>query len=201
MPARFAAGARGVVSAALAEARLRGDRRIGTEHLLLGVLHHPDTEAARSLGVGLAAARGALAILDQDALRALGIAVAAAPAGTPAHDDADPWPAIPPVADGPGAGDEPAGAMAGGADLFGRAGRRPTPAQVVQLRTALSSGARAVLSGALVAVPASPGLRATPELVLLALLERPPPDPAAALLDRLGVDRAAIRARLGGLSP
>ncbi|MDT3441613.1 MULTISPECIES: Clp protease N-terminal domain-containing protein [unclassified Pseudofrankia] len=192
MPARFAAGARGVVGAALAEARLRGDRRIGTEHLLLGVLHHPDTEAARALGVDLPAARSALAALDQAALAALGIAVGALAPAAPADDGVDPWPAARAPASGePASGDDPA------AVLFGHDRQRPTPAQVAQLRTALSSGARAVLSRALAVAPTTPARRVTPELVLLALLERPPPDPAATLLDRLGVDRAAARGQLG----
>ncbi|OHV36944.1 MULTISPECIES: Clp protease N-terminal domain-containing protein [Pseudofrankia] len=201
MPTRFAPGARGVVGAALAEARLRGDRRIGTEHLLLGVLRHPGTDAARALGVGLAEARGALAMLDGDALAALGIAVATTAAGAPGDDDAQPWPPGPPAGCGPGAGDGPAEDLDGRAALFGREGRRPTPAQIVQLRAGLSSGARAVLAEAVVAAPTSPDRRVTPELLLLALLERQPPDPAATLLDRLGVDRAAIRTQLGDPSP
>ena len=40
-----------VVTAALEESRRRGDRRLGTEHLLLGLLHDPD--CARALGVDL----------------------------------------------------------------------------------------------------------------------------------------------------
>ncbi|MEU9387669.1 Clp protease N-terminal domain-containing protein [Streptomyces sp. NPDC048279] len=45
---QFAAEARATVAAALEETTLRGDRRIGTEHLLLGVLHDPG--AVRALG-------------------------------------------------------------------------------------------------------------------------------------------------------
>ncbi|MYS42867.1 hypothetical protein GTY23_16820, partial [Streptomyces sp. SID5998] len=48
---QFAAGARAAVTSAVDEASLRGDRRIGTEHLLLGVLHEPG--AARALGADL----------------------------------------------------------------------------------------------------------------------------------------------------
>ncbi|MFC4011416.1 Clp protease N-terminal domain-containing protein [Nonomuraea purpurea] len=60
-----------VVKAAFEEARQRGDRRLGTEHLLLGVLHDPD--AARALGVDPADARAGLDALDREALRLLGL--------------------------------------------------------------------------------------------------------------------------------
>ena len=53
------------------EARRRGDRRTGTDHLLLALLEDPSIEAA--LGVSLQQARGALASLDQEALGALGM--------------------------------------------------------------------------------------------------------------------------------
>ncbi|WP_045878779.1 Clp protease N-terminal domain-containing protein [Pseudofrankia sp. DC12] len=183
MQPRFGPGAREVIGSAVAEARLRGDRRIGTEHLLLGVLRHPDTDAARALAVDLADARGALAALDREALAVLGIDVSpelAIPTGGPCLAPGDPWepPAPGPAADG---------------QLFGVHQHPPSPEQVARLRAALSSGARAVLSRSISAAP--PG-RVTPELVLAALLERQPPDPAAALLTQLGVDREAARARL-----
>jgi len=53
------------------EARRRGDRRTGTEHLLLGLLEDPAIEAV--LGVNLVQARQALESLDHQALGALGI--------------------------------------------------------------------------------------------------------------------------------
>jgi ATP-dependent Clp protease ATP-binding subunit ClpA len=53
------------------EARRRGDRRAGTEHVLLAVLADPSAEAA--LGVSLQHARQALDALDRDALGALGL--------------------------------------------------------------------------------------------------------------------------------
>jgi ATP-dependent Clp protease ATP-binding subunit ClpA len=53
------------------EARRRGDRRTGTDHLLLALLEDPSTEAV--LGVTLQQARHALESLDQEALGALGI--------------------------------------------------------------------------------------------------------------------------------
>ena len=62
-----------VVTAALEESRRRGDRRLGTEHLLLGLLHDPDS--ARALGKNVEEARAALDRLDRAALAALGIEV------------------------------------------------------------------------------------------------------------------------------
>ena len=57
------------------EARRRGDRRTGTEHLLLAVLEDPSAEAL--LGVKLEAARHALDSLDHDALGVLGLTTGA----------------------------------------------------------------------------------------------------------------------------
>ncbi|WP_283138861.1 Clp protease N-terminal domain-containing protein [Rhizohabitans arisaemae] len=71
------------IKAAAEEARQRGDRRIGTEHLLLGLLRNPDSTGARALGVDLAAAQTALAELDKAALRALGLNVGAVPQARP----------------------------------------------------------------------------------------------------------------------
>ena len=53
------------------EARRRGDRRAGTDHLVLGLLKEPSIEAV--LGVSLQQARDALDALDREALGALGI--------------------------------------------------------------------------------------------------------------------------------
>jgi hypothetical protein len=53
------------------EARRRGDRRTGTDHLLLALLEDPSIEVV--LGVNLQQARRALASLDQEALAALGL--------------------------------------------------------------------------------------------------------------------------------
>ena len=53
------------------EARRRGDRRTGTDHLLLALLEDPSIEVV--LGVSLQQARQALASLDQEALDALGL--------------------------------------------------------------------------------------------------------------------------------
>jgi hypothetical protein len=53
------------------EARRRGDRRTGTDHLLLALLEDPSIEAV--LGVSLQQAREALESLDREALGALGL--------------------------------------------------------------------------------------------------------------------------------
>ena len=53
------------------EARRRGDRRTGTDHLLLALLEDPSIEAA--LGVSLQQARHALESLDHEALGVLGM--------------------------------------------------------------------------------------------------------------------------------
>jgi ATP-dependent Clp protease ATP-binding subunit ClpA len=65
------------VKAAAEQARQRGDRRIGTEHLLLGLLSDPGSASARALGVDSATALAALTALDAAALRAIGLEVAA----------------------------------------------------------------------------------------------------------------------------
>lgn len=72
---QFTVDARAVVASANEEAQLRGDRRISTEHLFLGVLRGQDTRAARALGVDLASARAALDALDRTALAVVGIDV------------------------------------------------------------------------------------------------------------------------------
>jgi ATP-dependent Clp protease ATP-binding subunit ClpA len=57
--------------AARQEAQRIGDRRIGTDHLLLGLLREP--EVAKFLDVTLEDARRVLASLDRDALFAIGL--------------------------------------------------------------------------------------------------------------------------------
>jgi ATP-dependent Clp protease ATP-binding subunit ClpA len=63
-----------VLRAATKEARRRGDRRPGTDHLLLGVLHDNDSPAVAALGVTLESARAASRALDRAALVAVGVA-------------------------------------------------------------------------------------------------------------------------------
>lgn len=134
---------------ATAEARRRGDRRVGTEHLTLALLADPESVTARALGVSLTTARDALQALDRHALASVGI-------------DVD----------------------YGGQVLAGRDGER--------LR--LTPAARAVFTGLRKEVPK--GERLAVQHVLLSLLSRPRPDPAADLLDALTVDRAEARRRL-----
>jgi len=55
------------------EAIRRGDRTIGTEHLVLALLIDPASPAARALGCDLASARQALDELDDQALAAVGV--------------------------------------------------------------------------------------------------------------------------------
>jgi ATP-dependent Clp protease ATP-binding subunit ClpA len=62
-----------VLELARQEADRRGDRRIGTDHLLLALLHDEAAPPARALGVALADGRSALDSMDQAALAALGI--------------------------------------------------------------------------------------------------------------------------------
>ena len=57
------------------EARRRGDRRTGTDHLLLALLEDPSTEIV--LGVSLQQARQALESLDREALGTLGLGAGA----------------------------------------------------------------------------------------------------------------------------
>jgi ATP-dependent Clp protease ATP-binding subunit ClpA len=58
---------------ASAEAQRLGDRRVGTEHIALAMLHDPDSVTAKALGVSLADAREALQTLDSAALAVVGI--------------------------------------------------------------------------------------------------------------------------------
>lgn len=62
-----------VFSAASAEAHRLGDRRIGTQHLLLALLHNPVSLTSQILTVDLDQGRAALTELDRAALAAIGI--------------------------------------------------------------------------------------------------------------------------------
>ncbi|MEY9775977.1 Clp protease N-terminal domain-containing protein [Arthrobacter sp. MW3 TE3886] len=68
---RFAGDTRKIVGYAMDEARCSGDKRLGTDHLLLGALHDPGP--AGVLGVTLDQARAAAARLDRTALASVGI--------------------------------------------------------------------------------------------------------------------------------
>ncbi|OIV38924.1 hypothetical protein BIV57_02855 [Mangrovactinospora gilvigrisea] len=69
---------RAAVRAALQEVRARGDRRIGTEHLLIGVLQDP--LLAKAFGREPAEARELLEALDREALGVIGLDAAGLPA-------------------------------------------------------------------------------------------------------------------------
>jgi ATP-dependent Clp protease ATP-binding subunit ClpA len=152
---RFARDARETVVHAVDEARRRGDRRVGTDHLLLGVLNSP--VAADALGVTLEAARAADEGLDTAALHAVGLDLAGASTG---------WSAI------------------------SSKGRTP-----------FSSGARETLRDTLAHATAERARAIEMRHIVLALLDRQDPDPAATLVEALGVDRERSVAKLTGSAP
>ncbi|MFG1942148.1 Clp protease N-terminal domain-containing protein [Nonomuraea sp. NPDC048826] len=82
------------VKAAMEEARQRGDRKMGTEHLLLGLLRDPEGAPARALGVRAETARAALDALDRAALRAIGIEPGETPDARPRKHPALPGTAL-----------------------------------------------------------------------------------------------------------
>ena len=143
------------------EARALGDRRVGTEHLVLGLLREP--ALADAVGHDLTSARETLAAMDRAALTAVGL-----PAGLDA-------PAIP---------------MREPSNLAGR----PKLKAVLADRLPLTPGAKHALQ--VTGKDLRRGRSVDPSQVMLAILSLGAPDPAAALLDELGVDRAAVRERL-----
>jgi hypothetical protein len=146
------------------EARRRGDRRTGTDHLLLALLEDPSSEAM--LRVNLEQARQALDSLDQEALGALGLGP-----GT----DAPPLPMRP-------------------------VPKKPRLRDVAQKdRLRLTPAAKKVLEDA--SKPNRRKLQITAAQVLAQLLALQPPDPAAVLLDALGVNRAEVRRQLDAITP
>ncbi|MBS1699003.1 MAG: Clp protease [Actinobacteria bacterium] len=146
---RFASAARAAVEDARYEARRRGDRRIGSEHLLLAVLQ--DDDLARLADIDAATARQAADRLDRAALEAIGLSL-----GEPR-------------------------------------GEGPTPSAAA---FRLTPGAKAVIQGALGNATAEKARAITTRHLLLALLERPLPDPAASIFAELHVDRDALHERL-----
>jgi ATP-dependent Clp protease ATP-binding subunit ClpA len=146
------------------EARRRGDRRTGTDHVLLALLEDPSIEAV--LGVTLQQARQAHESLDQEALSALGLG-----SGT----DAPPLPmqAVP---------------------------KKPTIRDIAKKdRLRLTPAAKKVLEDA--SKPNRRRLYVTGQQVLAQILALQPPDPAAVLLDALGVNAAEVRLRLDAVAP
>ena len=148
------------------EARRRGDRRVGTEHVVLGLLREP--EIAQVLGCDLGAAREALDAMDCDALVAVGIDT---PLGAP------PVPTREPALGGRRSAAQPEGV------LTDRLPMTPVAKQVLEQSGKDGRHRR-------------PVDRWSRERVLIALLSLAPPDPAAVLLDALEVDRAAVGAHL-----
>jgi hypothetical protein len=153
------------------EARRRGDRRVGTDHLMLALLREPDV--AQVLGCDLGAAREALDAMDRDALVAVGIDKAL---------DAPPVPTREP-------------ALGGRRAIVKAVLVDHLPMTPVAKRVLEESGKdrrRSRGSGA----PWDPSPRWSRDRVLIALLSLAPPDPAAALLDALEVNRDGVRTRL-----
>ncbi|MDN5796060.1 MAG: Clp protease [Intrasporangium sp.] len=146
---RFAQSARIAVEDARFEASRRGDRRVGTEHLLLALLS--DETLADMVGVDAMAARQAADELDRAALAEIGLEVG---------------------------GFHPTGRAAVG---------KPVP---------LTPGAKAVIRETLTHAAAEKSRHLTSRHLLLALLDRGEPDPAAAIFDALSVDREQVRQRL-----
>lgn len=146
------------------EARRRGDRRTGTDHLLLALFEDPSIEVA--LGVSLQQARQALESLDHQALGALGLV-----SGT----DAPPLPmrALP---------------------------KKPTIREVIRKdRLRMTPAAKKVLEDAV--RPNRRKVQVTAQQVLAQILALQPPDPAAVLLDALGVNVSEVRRRLDAVTP
>ena len=141
------------------EARRRGDRRTGTDHLLLALLEDPSVEAV--LGVSLQQARQALESLDHEALGVLGL-------GSGTDAPALPMRAVP---------------------------KKPRIRDVAKKdRFRMTPAAKKVLEEA--SKPNRRRLYVTAQQVLAQILTLQPPDPAAALLDALGVNTSEVRRRL-----
>jgi ATP-dependent Clp protease ATP-binding subunit ClpA len=139
------------------EARRRGNRRVGTDHLLLTLLEQPSIEAL--LGVTLQQARRADESLDQEALDALGIDL-------PTDAPALPMRAVP---------KKPKFREVAKKDRL-----RMTPAA----KRALEEGSRSNRQRL---------IYITPEELLRQILALQPPDPAAVLLETLGVDTSEVQ--------
>jgi hypothetical protein len=174
--------------AARHEARRRGDHRVGTEHLVLALLMEP--ALAGALDTDLANARARLEALDREALGAVGVVLSAAVPFAPGPDT-PPWQA----AETPSAG-APAGAPIAGREW------RPSIKDVVRAwegRLPLTPAAKTLLGDSNKEMRRLGGRHLGPRHILAALLELDPPNPAAELFASLGIDRAAVRARLSDL--
>ena len=153
------------------EARRRGSRRVGTEDVVLGLLREPDV--AQLLGCDLDTAREALDAMDRDALVAIGI-------DRPL--DAPPVPTREP-------------ALGGRRAIVKAVLTDHLPMTPVAKRAMEEAGKdRRHRHGS--GAPWDPSPRWSRERVLIALLSLAPPDPAAALLDALKVNRDEVSTRL-----
>ena len=141
------------------EARRRGDRRTGTDHILLALFEDPSIELL--LGVNLQQARQALESLDRQALGALGLG-----SGTDAPEL--PMRAVP--------------KKPRLRDVVQKDRPRPTPAAKKVLQDAVKPNRRKS--------------QVTAQQVLAQILTLEPPDPAAALLGALGVNKSEVRGQL-----
>ncbi len=149
------------------EARARGDRRTGTEHLLLTLLEQ-DPFVETAVGFGAQQARQALASLDHQAIDALGLEV-----------DARLW-------------------TEACVPLTSAASSKPRLRDVARNdRLRMTPTAKKVLERS--AKPNNRKLWVTGSQVLNQILALQPPDPAAALLDALGVKASEVRRLLTAL--
>ena len=141
------------------EARRRGDRRTGTDHLLLALLEDPSIEVV--LGVSLQQARQAHESLDHEALAALGLGSGTDAPALPMH-------VVP---------------------------KKPRFRDVARKdRFRMTPAAKKVLEHAV--KPSRRKSQVTAQQVLAQILTLQPPDPAAVLLDALGVNTSEVRRRL-----
>ena len=142
------------------EARRRGDRRTGTDHLLLALFEDPSIEVV--LGVSLQQARQALESLDHEALGALGL-------GFGTDVPTLPMRVVP---------------------------KKPRIRDVAQKdRLRITPAAKKVLEEAY-KPKGHRKLQVTGPEVLAQILALQPPDPAAVLLDALGVNTSDVLCRL-----
>jgi ATP-dependent Clp protease ATP-binding subunit ClpA len=161
---RFAQSTKAALEGAHNEAERRGDRRIGSDHLLIALLQ--DDATAQFVGVSADAARAAADELDRSALSAIGLTV-----GDGTYTPATYTPAA-----------------------YTPAGRGPSRKSV----TSITRGAKGVIEQSMAHAASVKARVVSSEHMLLALLDKKQPDPAAALLAALPVDHAALRARLTG---
>ncbi len=169
---RFAAQTRQAVHLALSEARVLGARRIGTEHLLLGLAHGrsgPAVDALKAVGLDakalrrLAAGHGEAEPLDADSLAVLGI-------------DLDQVRRAAEAAFGPGALDRPA---------------RPTAARTT--RTRMTPAAKQAMACALRVTQSRHDSSLSPGHLLVGIIDQGD-NQALGLLAAAGVDPAILRA-------